>query len=90
MTFTGEPTVEEEPCGCRTITYPVISQGTRTEVGPIVKYEPCLPCALANAGLMLQQAAERMREAQAGEAEEAAEQAELQRILAEDSIGGSD
>ena len=90
MTMTGEPTVEEQPCGCKTTTYPIISNGTRTEVGPIVMREPCLACALTQAGQMLQQAGMRLAEAAEREQEEMEENAEAARRLAEDTIGGGD
>lgn len=90
MTFVDKPTEEVQPCGCKTITTPIISRGSYDGPNPIVKYEPCLPCALANAGIMLQQAAERMREGQEREQEEAAAQAERLRVQAEDTIGGND
>ncbi len=40
------------PCGCVTIDYDDGASG----------YDPCLPCALANAGNMLQAAARRITE----------------------------
>lgn len=56
----------------------------------VVQYDPCLACALKNAGIMLQAAGDRLHEAAQREAEEAAEQAEEVRRKATDFIGGSD
>lgn len=75
----------EQPCGCRTITE---LDDDGNELG--VNYVPCLPCALTSAGLMLQEAANRIREAEEARREEAAEEAERLRIQAEDWIGGTD
>ena len=72
---------QEQPCGCR--------HGTRDGV---MFYRPCLPCALKNAGLMLQEAGLRLEEAEAERRAQAAElAARLQRERdAQDWIGGSD
>ena len=71
--------VEAQACGCRTTT---------TEVS--VNYEPCLACALKNAGIMLQQAGLRLDEAAEQARLEQAERAEAVRVQAEDFVGGSD
>lgn len=75
----------EQPCGCKTIAE-LADDGT--ELG--VNYVPCLACALTSAGLMLQEAASRLREAEEERLAEAAEQAERLRVQAEDWIGGTD
>ncbi len=79
------PTIESrQPCGCVTTTTEIKGQE------PMVNYEPCLACALNNAGVMLIEAAKRLAEAAEREAEEMAENAEAARKQAEDFIGGGD
>lgn len=90
MTLGDKSTVEEQPCGCKTISTTIYSRGSYTGPNPIIKYEPCLPCALKNAGLMLQQAGLRIEEQRDAELQDAAEQAEALRVRAEETIGGSD
>ena len=46
--------VETQPCGCMVTHY---RDDAREPY-----YQPCLPCALVNAGLMLQEAGNRLRE----------------------------
>lgn len=75
----------EQPCGCKTITE---FDNDGNQLG--VSYVPCLACALTSAGLMLQEAANRLREAEEERLAEAAEQAERLRVQAEDWIGGTD
>ncbi len=79
-----EPEVVEQPCGCKTITT------DRKGQEPDVRYVPCLPCALTNAGLMLQAAGARMQEAIDAEREETAARAEEIRRKVDGFIGGSD
>lgn len=74
-----DPVVEEQACGCKTTTYEAS-----------VSYEPCLACALKNAGLMLMEAGKRLEEQEAERLREAAELAEEQRKRAEGWIGGTD
>lgn len=45
--------VESLPCGCEL---------SKDAAGGTVRYKPCLACALQNAGMMLQEAAQRIRE----------------------------
>lgn len=79
MDTSNNTVIEEQACGCKTITY----EGS-------VSYEPCLPCALKNAGLMLQQAGLRMEEADERRRAEAEQQAEELRRRSEETFGGSD
>ncbi len=90
MTFSGEPTTTEQPCGCRTTSTPVLSPGSYNGPNPIVEYLPCLACALTQAGVMLQQAGLRMAEAAERQREDDDIAAERVRIQAEDFIGGND
>lgn len=46
--------VETQPCGCKVTHFKDAAQAPR--------YQPCLPCALTNAGMMLQEAGTRLRE----------------------------
>lgn len=71
-----------ESCGCHTTT--IHSEP------PQVKWEPCIAHALQNAGIMLQQAAERMHEAEEHRLQELEMEREALRTQAEDWIGGTD
>lgn len=46
--------VDTQPCGCKVTNFKDSLQAPR--------YQPCLPCALMNAGMMLQEAGARLRE----------------------------
>ena len=68
------------PCGCQ----------NTIENEQVVKYDPCLACALTNAGIMLQAAGQRMHDKAESDAKEADEEAENVRRQIEGFIGGSD
>ena len=72
---------EHMPCGCSTTTY---------DDDVPASYDPCLACALKNAGIMLMEAGKRMAEAIEAERLEAEKRAEADRQRAEDWIGGTD
>lgn len=67
-------------CGCR----------NTIQNGQTVQYDPCLACALTNAGVMLQAAGARLHEAEEHEQREQQERNEEARKEAERWIGGSD
>lgn len=78
----GVTYTQEQPCGCR--------HGTKDGVA---FYRPCLPCALKNAGIMLQEAGLRLEEAEAERRAQAAELADSivrERERQDGWIGGSD
>ena len=90
MTVVDLPTVEGQPCGCKTTSYPVLSPGSHTGPNPLIKFEPCLAHALRDAGESLRQAGLRLEEAASQEREDMEDRAEAMRVQAEDFIGGSD
>lgn len=69
-------TIDHRPCGCRVYTYPCPKGGVEP-----TSYEPCLPCALLNAGLMLQEAGKRMQEERESDAYRRARDLQMKREI---------
>ena len=66
-----------QACGCMTTTNPIA-------------YKPCLPCALKNAGLMLQEAGNRMEELAERQRQDDAQEVSDALERANQTMGGSD